>query len=217
MNFIYKLNGFRSGICFIWIILCLVFVPEENSFADGLDYKLMSKLFTAKKVTFVLVPWMDLGDWIHIEKWDESTFKRIGCTYTTEDPKQIGSLIEIIERGDYESAPPKDTPFKVGDSNIMDAREGVYLTLADGNEVRFLFGPENNLAHVQTQLNLSSDPKDYFKYANNKHLPWYLTYWASHLENPTTDSTIISGKETEAECEKMFKRYVYSIRVHPRF
>lgn len=161
------------------------------------------KWTAAQKATYVFVPWMSLGEWKHIEKWDEDTFKRLGCTYTTQDPRHIASLVGIIRRGELM---PQDVPKHSGGfsrlkgSDMMAAaRQAVYLTFADGSEARFMIG-ENKAVELNFPPEFDDTP-----YYAQRTLPWYLLFWASQLG--TTPATI--DPEVEAECARQIKIRIY--------
>ena len=220
---------------FIRVILCFLILVTTSSCAKDLSAKELSakdllsidfnKLRTAQAATFVLVPWSDLS-WIKpFPKWDEATFKQLGCTFRTEDQARIGSLIMILQRADLKKAPVSDVTFKPANGNglMTGTRLGVYLIFADGSEAKFLIGGE--LPSSDTQAVFTFPPKfqDYLLYGNT-NLPWYLTFWASQLGKPSGQVTSrdIKVQNTQKEwmtlkgtidpayeCEKYIRKNIY--------
>ena len=161
------------------------------------------KLSTAKAVTFLWSPWTDMS-WAHLSQWNESNFRDFSCTFTTQDPAKIGSLLMLLQRADIKEIGPQETTFNLpNDTRFMaDAYQGIYLTLADGSQATFLFGAELGSAKTRGQFTYAQ-LKDY-PISANAHLPWYLIYWASQLEKPTAKENYIVEK-----CESIISKDVY--------
>lgn len=188
---------------FIAAVLGLSFLTMVNSYATDLSIDFI-KLRTAKTVTFILVPWSNLS-WMHLPQWDESTFKQIGCTYTTQDSAKIGSLIQILERGEIKKNTASEAslePLK-GSNFKEDPREGVYFNFSDGTEARFLFSPELGSNDTSGQFTYSHLYSDYPLKANHA-LPWYLVYWGAQIGQPTAKDV-----GTTQECERFIRKNIY--------
>ena len=209
-------KGKHMKIFFTNLVLCLFILTTGNSCAkDNTKVHLSNdhlsinfdKLRTTKSVTFFLAPWPDIPS-DRAPKWDEDTLKQFGCNYTTKDSNQILSLIEIIRRSNLKKIDPSDPAFDLLNKSPfigIAIREGVYLTLADGTETKFLLSLEYGAADeaapvqfIQSQL-VGNLPL----YANHD-LPWYLAFWLSHLGQP-----VAKDADSIVECNRYIKRHVY--------
>jgi hypothetical protein len=203
---------FRAALCFLIMATTSSCAAEDSIKRENTEpffpkVDLLSvdfnRLRTAKSATYILVPWSDLTLLKYKYKslsWDESTFKKIGCAYSTSDPAQISSLLEIIRRSDLKTRPR--------DIDVMNVvREGVYLNFADGTEAKFLFSSEVGLSETVGQFTHDSMSKD-FSLIANRSLPWYLTFWASHLAPAVADEFSADA------CARFIKGVIYRQRDH---
>jgi hypothetical protein len=64
---------------------------------------------------------------------NEAQLNSWGCTLTTRDPARIASLIDLLKRSEIR------LPHNAHPDWLGEPREAIYLTLSNGDEVKFLF------------------------------------------------------------------------------
>ena len=86
---------------------------------------LMRRADTASQATVFLVPPMALFR----DALDEGRMQAASCRYVTADPAAVRALADLLRSADLVDAPVYQRP---------DIREGVYLTLDDGTQLKLL-------------------------------------------------------------------------------
>lgn len=92
----------------------------------------MQLIRTAQEATVVVVP----HHWAFRGRLTEADLREVGCTFSTRDPSRIAALADVVGRANV-----RVFPSLVFRSLNQDPREGIFMTLSDASEVKFLFGP----------------------------------------------------------------------------
>ena len=87
---------------------------------------LLDRVDGATDVTVILVPPMA----IFRDPLDERALQAAGCRYRITEPAALRTLVQLLRGSDLRGSEVYKRP---------DAREAVYLTTADGGQLRFLF------------------------------------------------------------------------------
>jgi hypothetical protein len=137
----------------------------------------IAELQTAKVATVRLIP----TDWMFVAEFGFE-LQTVGCLYVTNDLSRIDTLIDIIRQAHLKAANNTDYYWVKG------PREGIYLTLSDGSEVKFVFEreyPSQNGVHgklIQTNkfidLNIVAD-----KSIINSIIRWSVGIGAAPAKN----------------------------------
>lgn len=135
---------------FIQLLFCVLVLSATSSCSKDISTKEISlkdqhliafqRLQNSNTAKFVLIPWLEIPAEVtsKLSRWDDSAFKEIGCTYSTHDPILIAKLIDALKRVNIEKGSNK--LFRTADEAFaFSVRQGVYLNLLDGTEVKFLF------------------------------------------------------------------------------
>lgn len=159
------------------ISICAERQPMEiSSHIAGLDIQ---------QATVILVP----PSWLSYARLNEETLRKIGCVYNTSDKKFITDLKSILERNDIKTA--------IGSHASFELRNGIFLTLADGTTVKWLFGQKySGQSTVPGTFNHLPAYKD-LSFTAADSLPKDLTNWA--LEANILD---VQNAETRANCAR---------------
>lgn len=129
---------------------------------------------TAQSATVILVP----PNWAFRITLTELALKKGGCRFSTNDRSNIISLLNLLNQMDIKKA------MHVASSWEPEPREGIYLTLANGSEVKFLFG--QRFADHDTVRGIFSDssanPAQYI--TAHESFPQKLLEWAAATGKP---------------------------------
>ncbi len=199
---------------FVQITLCFLILAVTGSCAKDLSTKEISvkdqqlidfqRLRSAQTAKFVLIPWLQIPIEIgsKVTRWDDSAFKEIGCTYSTQDPALIAKLIDAFKLVNIEKS--LLTPFRVSDEAFaFDVRQGIYLTLSDGAEVKFLFGQVIDPVSKRVTGEYIESPKlRTLAISANSSLSHLLAEWAVKTGKP-----IAKEKWVERDCERHVSYY----------
>ncbi len=118
-----RLAFYRFGLALAAASAC---VP-----ALGLDLPtLIGSTDTASSATVYLVPPMA----VFTTTLDEGHMQLSACRYTTSDPASVRALVALLAGAGVAGTPLYQRP---------DVREGVYLTLTDGSQLKFLLQDNN--------------------------------------------------------------------------
>lgn len=85
---------------------------------------LIDRAASASEATVLLVPSMTF----YRTRVDETRLERVGCRYATSDPASIRTLVGLFRTAGVSVDPVYQ---------VLDLREGVYLTLSDGSLLKF--------------------------------------------------------------------------------
>lgn len=85
---------------------------------------LIDRAASASEATVLLVPSMTF----YRTRVDENRIERVACRYATSDPAAIRALVALFKAADVGVDPVYQ---------VLDLREGVYLTLGDGSLLKF--------------------------------------------------------------------------------
>ena len=114
---------------------------------------------------------------------DESRLNRVGCNYTTQDQKHISDMVDILRSANIQANSHSEIP-----QHGWEPREGIYIRLANGKEVRFLFEKLYiNIERIRGKFNEDLITADL-------SLPESLYKWASKLK-------------VNSKCESFISRY----------
>ena len=153
------------------LALCSILLLVGTSYAEEKDktmelFQQINSLQTTQIATVFLVP-PDVSFRVQL---NENLLRKWGCTYTTRDHSSIASLVGILERADVKVAENETRPF--------DTRQGIFLTLADGTQVKLLLGQNfNGLSTVRGAFNntyvtaAASPPQDLSLWATQTGAP----------------------------------------------
>ncbi len=105
----------------------------------------------------------------------ETDFRVSGCKYFTQDASQITSLVDLISHSAVRASAAAEYPFET--------REGVFLTLVDDTEVKFLLSRE--FPNVSTVEGTLRQPTKYEaqRFVVSKALLHNLYDWAKRAED----------------------------------
>lgn len=136
----------------------------------------MDVINNTKMVKFIfVVPYSE-----HFSQMDESTLKKFGCSYVTQNSARIAEIVELLNKAKIRYEPNHE--------GSWESRNGVFLTSENGTETKFLFDqhyqyPENNT--VQGELNEKP-------ITANSSLLEDLYRWAAKLDSNTACEFFIS-------------------------
>jgi len=133
---------------------------------------------TVKAVRLILV---DPYNWAFVTALDESSLNKAGCNYTTQDQKLISDMVDILRSANIKAAHGEELP------KIWEPCEGIYILLANGTEVRFLFDARGAQEKIRGKFNEDLITADL-------SLPESLYKWASKLK-------------VNSKCESFISRY----------
>src|SRR5215831_17634800 len=134
--------------------------------------KQMQLIRTAQEATVVIVP----PEWAFRGRLTEARLREVGCTFSTRDPSRIARLADVLERADV----------KVFGSLEHEPREGIFMTLPDASEVKFVFGTDYDGEETVRGIFTHLPEFDNLHITADKSLPRDLTLWAAETGPPTT-------------------------------
>ncbi|WP_211444690.1 hypothetical protein [Collimonas humicola] len=133
----------------------------------------LASLRSIQEATVSLAP----SSWLFYGRLDENKLRKLGCSYSTRDPSMIAHLQNILKKNEVKATINKESQF--------DARNGIFLILADGTIIKILFGQQfSGLNTVQGTFNHSSTNVN-LSVAAIDSLPQDLVNWAVETGAPS--------------------------------
>ena len=136
---------------------------------------LIDRAASASEATVLLVPSMTF----YRTRVDETRLEQVGCRYATSDPASIRTLVGLFRSAGVSVDPVYQ---------VLDLREGVYLTMSDGTLLKFFlqdnFGgglPVKGVAETSAAGSVQS-----MTITAQKTLATDLRAWAARLGGPGT-------------------------------
>jgi hypothetical protein len=158
------------------IIVCLIFwsVLIQRVSAEPLSITgELNKLYDANRLEVFIEPW----DIAHAAALTEERFIKFACDYTTQDPHQIGRVVEILKHSEIQIY--TDT-----DYIKPDYKEGLLFHFEDGQIAKLFFSmaPEN--VDVFGTYSMPPTIVDFLPISANSSLFMRLFKWAEEHGHP---------------------------------
>ncbi|MBF0462300.1 MAG: hypothetical protein HQL87_13005 [Magnetococcales bacterium] len=113
------------------LLIFLVVVLSETSLYANDEFINLSQQIDILKTTQTATVVLARQDVAYRVGLNEISLRERGCTYITRDPSRISSLVDLLRRSDLN--------VEANDIGAWEPREGIFLNLDNGTEVKFIF------------------------------------------------------------------------------